>query len=1125
MRIPRSVEAALAGGLAVLLSLTGAAGALGVPEPVQPTADPPPGALALDRVFDVDSAIGDAQVGEYELTLTDGPRQASALWAHQQLDLAQPFHMQAAIHLGDEGADAADGVTFTVQAESPRLLRDRGDRLGIYPQGMSDRERRGVSVELDTYFNGDDGDMFLTAPSDSFAGQHAAVVRHVERIEHRSEQWVRAAENPRGLSDGAWKMLTVSWDPDARSLGFALDRLDGTSILAGQDTIDLRSQVGDHAWWGFTGSTGALGSRNAMRFQELPQAQSQAVSASAATVTAGDQVQLMVEHETLSGRWDERTLVVDLSAFAGALSYVDGSLRVDGAPHTPDIVSGGRVEVHGLGSLAAGDGTLPAHSTVTLNLRGAPRTGTLSRAIEIEAGGADVYAEPFTLHDDLPLTITPVGYGLVYHLVGGAWRDGDVPVPSYTADDEVAVPDPVRPGYTFLGWTVTNTEPGSWTLDTPETGVEVPAGTFGHLAFTAHWSALEHAIGFDLAGGTWADGEPPAATYTVEDEVGVPDPVRPGYAFVGWTVTNTEPGGWTLDAPTTDVVVPTGTVGDLTFTAHWSTVAQSLGFDLAGGAWAAGDEPDDTYTADGEVAIPDPVRPGFTFTGWTVTNTEPDGWGLDAPAPGVIVPVGTVGDLAFTAHWSAVAQAIGFDLAGGSWAAGDQPSGTYTADAEVAVADPVRPGYAFDGWTVRNTEPAGWSLETPATGVIVPVGTVGDLAFTAHWSAVAQAIGFDLAGGSWAEGDQPGDTYTVEDAVALPDPVRPGYAFGGWTVANTEAGGWTVETPATGVAVPVGTVGDLSLTAHWSVLDQAIIYDPAGGVWADGSAAAPSYTVEQRVFVPDPVRPGYAFAGWTVANDHPDGWVLDAPVAAVVVPPGTLGNLTFTAHWSVLDQAITYDLAGGSWAGEEPTGSYTVDDTVVVPDPTRHGHAFRGWTVTNDAVDGWGVDAPERGVVVPVGTVGGLAFTAHWSPLAHAITYDLAGGTWGHGDTPPGGYTTGAEVVVPDPVRAGRVFAGWTATNADLAGWSLTIPATGVLVPAGTVGDLAFTAHWSLAAGPGTEPTPDPEAVPPGTGGPDVLPRTGAPAYLIALTAIGLIVVGTAVHATANRSREEVRAG
>jgi uncharacterized repeat protein (TIGR02543 family) len=899
MRTPTSVRAASAGVLAVVLGLTGAVGSFGAPAPILPAADPPPGALALDRVFDVDSAVGDAQVGEYELTLTDGPGQASALWAHQQLDLAQPFHMQAAIHLGDEGADAADGITFTVQAENPTLLRDRGDRLGIYPEAISDRERRGVSVEFDTYFNGDGGDLLLTPPDGSFAGQHAAVVQHRDRHEHRSAQWVGAAENPRGLSDGVWKILTVSWDPEARAVGFALDRLDGTSILAGQGTIDLRTEVGDHAWWGFTGSTGALGSRNAMRFQEFPQAQSQAVSAPATTVTAGDQLQLMVEHEALSGRWDARTLVVDLSAFGGALSYVDGSVRVDGAPHDhPAVVTGDRVEVPGLGSLSAGDASRPAHSAVAVDLRAAPGTGTLRRAIVVEAGGADEHATPVTLHDELPLTITPAGYGLVYHLAGGAWRDGDVPVPGYTADDEVVVPDPVRTGHRFVGWTVTNSEPAGWALPTPGTGVVVPPGTFGDLAFTAHWSPEPHTIGFDLAGGTWADGGPPAATYTVEDEVVVPDPGRPGYAFVGWTVTSSEPGGWTVDAAVPGVTVPAGTLGDLMFTAHWSPVAQSIGFDLAGGAWAEGAQPAGTYTVEDSVAVPDPVRPGYGFDGWTASSTEPDGWTVPTPTTGVVVPVGTVGDLSLTAHWATLEQAITYDLAGGAWPESGAAAPSYTVEQRVLVPDPVRPGHGFAGWTVANDHPDGWALDAPTAAVVVPPGTLGDLAFTAHWSVLDQTIDFDLAGGAWAGGAEPEGTYTVRDEVVVPDPVRPGYAFTGWTVANDTRDGWVLDAPETGVVVPAGTVGSLAFTAHWSALAHAITYDLAGGAWADGETPPVGYTAEAAVVIPDPVRAGHVFAGWTATNAEPGGWVLSARATRVVVPAGTVGDLAFTAHWS-----------------------------------------------------------------------------------------------------------------------------------------------------------------------------------------------------------------------------------
>ncbi|MCL2077691.1 MAG: InlB B-repeat-containing protein [Oscillospiraceae bacterium] len=54
---------------------------------------------------------------------------------------------------------------------------------------------------------------------------------------------------------------------------------------------------------------------------------------------------------------------------------------------------------------------------------------------------------------------------------------------------------------------------------------------------------------------------------------------------------------------------------------------------------------------------------------------------------------------------------------------------TYTAeDLPVTLFNPTRAGYTFTGWTGSNGT-------TPQTGVMIPVGTTGDLEYTANWTS------------------------------------------------------------------------------------------------------------------------------------------------------------------------------------------------------------------------------------------------------------------------------------------------------------------------------------------------------------------------------------------------------
>ena len=77
-------------------------------------------------------------------------------------------------------------------------------------------------------------------------------------------------------------------------------------------------------------------------------------------------------------------------------------------------------------------------------------------------------------------------------------------------------------------------------------------------------TSIVYNISFDLEGGSWKEGEIIKDTYTKEDPMFVlPQPKREGYLFAGWT-------GSRLTSPTQNVVVPTGSTGNRTYTATWT---------------------------------------------------------------------------------------------------------------------------------------------------------------------------------------------------------------------------------------------------------------------------------------------------------------------------------------------------------------------------------------------------------------------------------------------------------------------------------------------------------------------------------------------------------------------------
>lgn len=133
-----------------------------------------------------------------------------------------------------------------------------------------------------------------------------------------------------------------------------------------------------------------------------------------------------------------------------------------------------------------------------------------------------------------------------------------------------------------------------------------------------------------------------------------------------------------------------------------------------GGAGAVGTMPDCLVPDGYGFTVP---ANGFTRNGYTFLTWRNDG--------GVDVDVGSVltvtDDVTLFAGWDAVRYTITYVLDGGVNAA-ENPA-FYTIESSITLANPVRDGYVFDGWT-------------PNSGVI-PIGSVGEKTFTANWTAVA----------------------------------------------------------------------------------------------------------------------------------------------------------------------------------------------------------------------------------------------------------------------------------------------------------------------------------------------------------------------------------------------------
>ena len=379
--------------------------------------------------------------------------------------------------------------------------------------------------------------------------------------------------------------------------------------------------------------------------------------------------------------------------------------------------------------------------------------------------------------------------------------------------------------------------------------------------------------------------------------------------------------------------------------------------------------------------------------------------------PGDSVPADVT---ALTVQWTDPTYAVTLHPSGGTINNGNVTEYIYGVGATLPTADDMTyTGHTFKGW---------YDNESLTGDPVTAIGgtEMGNKEYWAKWTINQYTITFDTDGGS----EVAPITQDYGTAITAPaDPTREGYTFTGWDKTI----------PATMPA------GDMTITAQWTVNQYTITYDLDGGT-AEGNPD--TYTVETDAFtLKNPTRPGYTFTGWSGTG------LTGEDNLTVTIPKGSTGDRSYTAHWSLNTYSITYDLDGGTASGNPDF--YTVESsTITLNPPTRTGYTFIGWSGTDLS------GSDNLTVTIPAGSIGNRSYIAHWSLNIYSITYDLDGGTaLGNPDS----YTVeSAAITLNEPTKAGYVFTGWSGT--DLVGEdNLT-----VTIPAGSIGDRRYTAHWEF---------------------------------------------------------------
>lgn len=297
----------------------------------------------------------------------------------------------------------------------------------------------------------------------------------------------------------------------------------------------------------------------------------------------------------------------------------------------------------------------------------------------------------------------------------------------------------------------------------------------------AQWEDNVYKVTFDANGGKLSE----TGNQMVKHNENLQKPVNPtrqGYTFQGWKnkKTNTL---YDFQTPVT---------GEMTLVAVWQKNTYSVVFDANGGH---GEMNSLSLSYDSSVALPTNkfIKTDYEFAGWSLSKDKSVVYNDQE-----VVKNLTDQDqetVVLYAKWTPVNYQISYQLNGGK--AVSNPASYNVESATITLKNPVRNGYAFQGWYSDS------SYRNKVTQIVQ--GSTGNKTLYAKWTPVKYNLRYVLNRGS-VKGNP--TTYTITTKTfSLKNPTRKGYLFGGWYSDNR------YRTKVT--KITTGSTGDKTLYAKW----------------------------------------------------------------------------------------------------------------------------------------------------------------------------------------------------------------------------------------------------------------------------------------------------------------------
>lgn len=335
----------------------------------------------------------------------------------------------------------------------------------------------------------------------------------------------------------------------------------------------------------------------------------------------------------------------------------------------------------------------------------------------------------------------------------------------------------------------------------------------------------------------------------------------------------------------------------------------------------------------------------------------------------------------------------------------------YTGDT-VTLPTPSKTGYTFTGWLLLGSG----SIDN-ATNKLT-YGSA-NTSLRAQYSPNTYTVSFNQDGAE-VQGDTSKTVIFNENIDDVRIPTRTGYEFTGYYTGRNGTGTRYVDESGQGCHAWNFANNTTVLYPGWTGTNFKINYyknDKTPNLTQESAQYTDSYTIKSAADL-GYAYPGYRFTGWNTARDG-SGMAYSEHQSIVFNAPAQAQGIAFDlyAQWELLDYTLTVNVDADTVFTGQPTYTGNVNTkTDVIPNPTKEGYTFDGWTASSgDLIQ------TSQGFKYKFAATD-ATLTPNFTPITYTVSVNRNGGTYAESSFSG---IIRDEHILTTPTRTGSTFKCW----------------------------------------------------------------------------------------------------